>query len=267
MITTHLLNKIELYSQATNLIKLAGVECYHVSRSDLEVGETYQFDNSMWNTGIPVREQVSNILEKVRETEFPDKPSRKNSFFCSPFKHSIWLSRNDPSQKLYKVETDDKYHIGDCDLLNEIQGNLSDYGEDDSSIENKELARKYWKGEHRSPSYNRSRGYEILTPSIKIIEKYSNPITSSEKFFMLKKLPPDSGRLDLGQTIMLTKLHRFENQDPKGKDRFFESSRANYFLFICDDNKKIISAPNNTSELILLQDIFSKKFEYLNPID
>lgn len=264
MLINSLLNKIELYSQAASLIKLAGVECYHVSRSDLEVGKTYQFDSSMWNTGIPVEEAVVNILEQVRETEFPDKPSRKNSFFCSPFKHSIWLRSDDPSQKLYKVETGDKYHIGDCDLLNEIKQYISDYYSTDDAFK---LARDYWSGKNRSPSYNRFKGYEILTPSITVIEKYDNPITSSEKFFTLKKLPPSSRRLNLGQTIMLTKMHRFINEDSKNKDRFFESSKAYYALFICNDNKKIIDAVSYDSEPTLLRDIFSKRFEYLEPID
>lgn len=247
------------------LVKLAGIECYHVSTSDFEVGKTYTFNSSMMGTQNPLKDDRLNIiLEKVRLEKFPDKPSRYNSFFCSPFKRSHWLNPG-KSQYLYRVEAMEPYHIGDIEHIN-LMVRYPHLAEDEAIA--------YWEG--KSQAYYSDT--EIITPAIKILEKNNNPLV--ERFFRLKKdliasRPQESilvkDMVDNNFLIKLTTHYDISSSYDNKKVIFTEHPKVRCKIYVVNESGEFVKLIPDfrdflDNEKILLKDIFSKKFEYVEPV-
>lgn len=250
-----------------HIIKLAGIECYHVSESDLEVGKTYSFDSSLLGNVNPLNESAQTILEEVRRKEFPDKPSRLTSFFCSPFKRSLWLKPDKANQTLYKVEALEPYHIGDIGIIDRMidrSGRL----EPGST----KAAQQYWRSE---TAFSTNYGIEIITPRIKILEKYdSDPIVGTKTYILKKDLIPNNewqrpllANPDDPIIITMTGSYHLERvYDKKGKIKKPEFPAVAISLTAKTKSKRPRIIPEGYNE-ILKRDIFQKIFEYVEPIE
>lgn len=255
------------------IIKLAGLECYHVSESDLEVGETYSFDSSLLGNVNPLRKYTQDILEEVRKTEFPDKPSRLTSFFCSPFKRSLWLMPNKINQTLYKVEAMEPYHIGDIGIIDRMinQSGMLEPTYDLYDI-NRQIAQQYWQSK---TDFSTNYGIEIITPRIKIIKKYDpDPFVGTKTYTLIKDLIPKIGwqkplKANPNDPIIITMTSRYRLErvyDKKGNIKKPEFPVAAISLTAKTTSNKLPRIIPEEYNEILKRDILQNKFEYVKPI-
>jgi hypothetical protein len=249
------------------IIKIAGIECYHVSESDLEVGETYSFDSSLLGIRNPLNDKAQQLLEQIRVREFPEKPSRLTSFFCSPFKRSHWLKLDKPNQTLYKVEAMEPYHIADIGIIDNLL-------EEDRLVRGSpDIARQYWRGES---AYSANHGIEIITPKIKILEKCDKDSTIGKKRFLLKKdlLPKEDWQRPLivnpTDPIIITMETSYHLQKLYDKKKNLKRPEFPHvwvsFSARKQNSNKLCIIPQGYDN-ILKKDIFQKQFEYVELIE
>ena len=245
----------QLYFLCNNFYRLAkvcvaGFECYHASKSDFEIGETYTFNPEIKRIN-PLNHKISMVLEKARKNKFPNKPSRLTSFFCSPFKKSQWVGSD---SKIYRVEASENYHIGNIKMLAEMFGARFD------EKLMKFFANVYWKGS--LPGMSTNEDVEILTPTIKIISRETNNL--KQLIFFLKKNMITTSFLN--EEIIIpsgTKIIMIPNVELSFNKSNTETYKYKPNIFYkCVADKFSIDEKLNK---LLVIDAMSKKFELLEP--
>lgn len=105
---------------------------------------------------------AEELLEQVRLDEFPEKPSRFNSYYLNPTKELAEFRFNDTLrgdkriERCYVVLDGGKVHFADMDLYERLEGRPDD----------KELARRYWQQHFVARTPQEQARQEVLADSM-----------------------------------------------------------------------------------------------------
>lgn len=146
---------------------------YHSSPYEFEVGQI--LDGKMINRDFYRKKPYEQLLETIRKEKYPDKISRFDCVYCSPYKNHTFSSKG----FTYLVELIGKKHYADSELITEISERSTDilYYYYDQSIEWKVnkiketipfyLFNWYWLGK-----LGNKKDIEILCEKVKILGLY-----------------------------------------------------------------------------------------------
>ena len=83
---------------------------YHATFSEFEPGKVYEASSSEAGSSGNSRHskgplfEAETILERVRQENYKDKPSRLGAFFSYPYERTPWENRGFGKSNLYEVE-------------------------------------------------------------------------------------------------------------------------------------------------------------------